>query len=128
MEQHAAALKVFLADDSAAIRRRVAGLLESTQIVGEGATPDRCIEDILHTRPDVVVLDVQLEGGTGLDVLQAVRRADPSVAFVVLSNNSAPAYRKRYLAQGAFRFLDKSTEFGGLAQAVADAAAARAAH
>jgi DNA-binding NarL/FixJ family response regulator len=72
------------------------------------------------------VLDVQLEGGTGLEVLQAVRRADPSVAFVVLSNNSAPAYRKRYLAEGASRFLDKSTEFGALAQAVADAADHRA--
>jgi DNA-binding NarL/FixJ family response regulator len=69
---------------------------------------------------------VQLEGGTGLEVLKAIRRADPSVAFVVLSNNSAPAYRKRYLAEGASRFLDKSTEFGGLAQAVADAASLRA--
>lgn len=126
MEQHAAVPKVFLADDSAAIRQRVAGLLGPTLIVGEGETPRRCIEGILQTRPDVVVLDVQLEGGTGLEVLQAVRRADPSVAFVVLSNNSAPAYRKRYLAEGASRFLDKSTEFGALAQAVADAASLRA--
>jgi DNA-binding NarL/FixJ family response regulator len=126
MEQHAAVPKVFLADDSAAIRQRVAGLLGSALIVGEGETPRRCIEGILQTRPDVVVLDVQLEGGTGLEVLQAVRRADPSVVFVVLSNNSAPAYRKRYLAEGASRFLDKSTEFGALAQAVADAASLRA--
>jgi DNA-binding NarL/FixJ family response regulator len=126
MELHAARPKVFLADDSAAIRQRVAGLLATTLIVGEGETPRRCIEGILQTRPDVVVLDVQLEGGTGLEVLRAVRRADPAVAFVVLSNNSAPAYRKRYLAEGASRFLDKSTEFGALAQAVADAASLRA--
>jgi DNA-binding NarL/FixJ family response regulator len=126
MEQHAAPPKVFLADDSAAIRQRVAGLLGTTLIVGEGETPRRCIEGILQTRPDVVVLDVQLEGGTGLEVLRAVRRADPAVAFVVLSNNSAPAYRKRYLAEGASRFLDKSTEFSALAQAVADAASLRA--
>ena len=116
-------IKVFLADDSLPIRQRVNALLASAQmnIVGEGATPVTCIEGILHSQPDVVVLDVQLEGGTGLQVLKAVRSADPEVAFVVFSNNSAAAYRKRYLGEGAVRVLDKSTEFDQLAQAVATA-------
>jgi DNA-binding NarL/FixJ family response regulator len=116
-------LKVFLADDSQQIRQRVNALLANAQmaIVGEGATPDSCIEGILNSHPDVVVLDVQLEGGSGLQVLKAVRSQDPAVAFVVFSNNSAPAYRKRYLGEGAVRFLDKSTEFDQLAQAVATA-------
>ena len=70
------------------------------------------------TRPDVVVLDVQLDGGQGLEVLQAVRSEQPGIRFVVFSNNSGPAYRKRYLGAGAARFLDKSTEFGDLASAV----------
>jgi len=39
----------------------------------------------------------------------------------VFSNNAAPAYRKRYLQEGAAQFLDKSTEFDQLAAAVADA-------
>ena len=116
-------LKVFLADDSQQIRQRVNSLLANAHmaIVGEGATPDSCIEGILSSHPDVVVLDVQLEGGSGLQVLKAVRSQDPAVAFVVFSNNSAPAYRKRYLGEGAVRFLDKSTEFDQLAQAVATA-------
>jgi DNA-binding NarL/FixJ family response regulator len=90
----------------------VNGLLRDAElaIVGEGATPQGCIAAILQAHPHVVVLDHQLEGGTGLQVLQAVRKADPQVAFVVFSNNSAPAYRKRYLGEGAVRFLDKSTE------------------
>ncbi|MEJ6023577.1 response regulator [Ramlibacter sp. PS4R-6] len=115
-------LKVFLADDSAPIRQRVAGMLPpASTVVGEGGTPHECIAGILATRPDVVVLDVQLEGGQGLEVLRAVRAAQPHVAFVVLSNNSQPAYRKHYLAAGASRFLDKSTEFDQLAAAVAAA-------
>jgi DNA-binding NarL/FixJ family response regulator len=116
-------IKVFLADDSSMIRERVNALLENAQmnIVGEGATPTTCIEGILNSHPDVVVLDVQLEGGSGLQVLKAVKSQDPDVAFVVFSNNSAPAYRKRYLGEGAVRFLDKSTEFDQLAQAVATA-------
>jgi DNA-binding NarL/FixJ family response regulator len=118
------ALKVFLADDSQQIRQRVNALLLATaevDIVGEAATPTSCIEGILSSQPDVVVLDHQLEGGTGLEVLKAVKSADPNVAFVVFSNNSAPAYRKRYLGEGAVRFLDKSSEFDQLAQAVATA-------
>lgn len=116
-------LTVFLADDSAAIRRRVADLLaaRAMAVVGEAETPAASIEGILAAHPDVVVLDVQLDGGTGLEVLQAVRRAAPDIAFVVFSNNALPAYRRRYLGEGAVRFLDKSTEFPLLAQAVADA-------
>lgn len=118
-----ASIKVFLADDSAPIRERVNALLDAADmdIVGEGATPTDCIQGILNLHPDVVVLDVQLEGGTGLEVLRAVRSADPAVAFVVFSNNSAPAYRRRYLGEGAATFLDKSTEFEKLAIAVANA-------
>lgn len=112
-------LKVFIADDSGPIRARVAGMLTpQATVVGEGATPQGCIDGILATHPDVVVLDVQLEGGQGLDVMRAIRTADPRVAFVVFSNNSGPAYRKRYLGAGATRFLDKSTEFDQLAAAV----------
>jgi two-component system response regulator DesR len=90
-------------------------------VVGEGETPQGCIAGILATRPDVVVLDVQLDGGQGLEVLQAVRARDPRIAFVVFSNNSQGAYRKRYLAAGASKFLDKSTESHNLAAAIAAA-------
>jgi two-component system response regulator DesR len=116
-------IKVFLADDSQQIRERVNALLGAAHmyVIGEAATPDTCIAGILDSHPDVVVLDVHLEGGSGLQVLKAVRSADPDVAFVVFSNNSAPAYRKRYLGEGAVRFLDKSTEFDQLAHAVATA-------
>ena len=116
-------LKVFLADDSLQIRQRVMAMLHAipAEVVGEGATPEACIAGILGLQPDVVVLDHQLEGGTGLDVLRAVRAADADVAFVVFSNNSGPAYRRRYLLEGARSFLDKSTEFDQLAQAVASA-------
>jgi len=121
--------RVFLADDSCAIRSRVALLLgaHAIAVVGEGATPRACIDGILASRPQVVVLDVQLEGGTGLQVLRAVRQAAPDIAFVVFSNNAAAAYRKRYLGEGATSFLDKSSDFEQLPSAIADAGH-RAAH
>ncbi|MDP3797861.1 MAG: response regulator transcription factor [Polaromonas sp.] len=116
-------VRVFLADDSALIRSRVAAMLGVNEmtVVGQAETPQESIDGILATAPDVVVLDVQLDGGSGLQVLRAVRRAAPQIAFVVFSNNAGPAYRKRYLREGAARFLDKSTESDQLAQAVAGA-------
>lgn len=124
MPQRTSPIKVFLADDSALIRTRVAALLADPDVtvVGEGETPDDCIDGILATLPDVVVLDVQLDGGQGLEVLRAVRAAAPRISFVVFSNNSGPAYRKRYLDAGAVRFLDKAAEFDQLACAVTTAA------
>jgi DNA-binding NarL/FixJ family response regulator len=120
MPQRTDSLKVFLADDSALIRTRVAALMATSamSVVGQAETPQGCIAGILATRPDVVVLDVQLDGGQGLEVLKAVRPAAPDIAFVVFSNNSGPAYRKRYLGAGATCFLDKSAEFDRLPAAV----------
>ena len=117
--------RVFLADDSAPIRARVAALLgeHAVSVVGEAATPQACIAGILASQPLVVVLDIQLEGGTGLEVLRSVRQAAPDIAFVVFSNNAGPAYRKRYLVEGAVAFLDKSCDFEHLPRAIAEARA-----
>lgn len=116
-------LKVFIVDDSVLIRDRVTAMLEAgaMTVAGWAATPQDAIDGILAASPDVVVLDVQLEGGSGLQVLRAVRQAAPDIAFVVFSSNSGPAYRKRYFAEGAEAFLDKSTEFDQLVQTVAKA-------
>lgn len=123
MPQSESPVRVFLADDSALIRERVAAMLaaRAMAIVGQAETPKASIDGILAAQPDVVVLDVQLEGGSGLEVLRAIRQAAPGIAFVVFSNNSNPAYRKRYLGEGALRFLDKSTEFDQLVPAVENA-------
>ncbi len=117
--------RVFLADDSGPIRARVATLLSAhaVAVVGEAGTPQACIDGILASQPQVVVLDIQLEGGTGLQVLRAIRQAAPGIAFVVFSNNAGPAYRKRYLGEGADAFLDKSSDFERLPGAIADARA-----
>jgi two-component system response regulator DesR len=123
MSTSTASLKVFLAEDSAPIRERLHGVFARARmdVVGEAATPEGAIDQILALHPDVVVLDVQLDGGSGMQVLKAVRSADPRVAFVVFSNNATHVYRSRYLKEGAAVFVDKSTEFDQLPQAVASA-------
>jgi DNA-binding NarL/FixJ family response regulator len=110
-------MKVFLVDDSTVVRDRVAAVLKdlAMTIVGSAETPEDAIHGILTTHPDVVVLDVQLQGGGGLDVLRAVRRTRPDIVFVVFTNYADPACRALYLSSGAQRYLDKTTQFDQLA-------------
>ena len=120
MDQRQLPLKVFLVDDSVPSRQRVAQMLsdQAMSIVGQDGTPQASIDGILATQPDVVVLDIQLQGGTGLDVLRAVHQQAPQIPFIVLSNYAGAAYRKLYRMEGAVRFLDKSADFDQLAQAI----------
>jgi two-component system response regulator DevR len=108
------ALRVFIVEDSASIRERLTelmGEIDGAAVVGFADTPSDAIAGILNTRPDCVVLDYQLLGGTCVDVLHAVHSKAPSVVFVVLTNHANPQYRRLCLKAGANWFFDKSTEF-----------------
>ncbi len=114
---------VFLVEDSAPIRMRLAemlGELEGVAIVGEADTPASAIEGILRTRPHSVVLDIQLIGGSGIDVLREVRPLEPGIVFIVLTNHPDPQYRKICMGAGASYFLDKTTEFEKVREVIAE--------
>jgi DNA-binding NarL/FixJ family response regulator len=108
------ALKVFIVEDSPPIRDRLIELMDEAggaAVVGVADTPSDAIAGILKTRPDCVVLDYQLIGGTGIDVLRAVCPKAPRTVFVVLTNHAHAQYRRLCLEAGARWFLDKSTDF-----------------
>jgi DNA-binding NarL/FixJ family response regulator len=116
-------VKFFLADDSSLIRDHVVAMLGggAIAIVGQSQTQGS-IDGLLAAMPDVMVRDVQLDGGFGREVLRAVRQVAADIVFVMFSNNASPAYRKRYALEGAGYFLDKRTEFDQLSRAVVNAA------
>jgi len=105
---------VFIVDDSAAIRERLASMLadlEHVQLVGQAATAGEAISGIRTTHPDAVLLDLNLMGRSGLDVLRAIHPEDPGIVFVVLTNHAEPQYERACRRYGASYFLDKSTQF-----------------
>ena len=112
--QQAAPLTVFLVEDSLAIRARLAETIrgiEGAELVGEAGTVGEAIEGIRSTHPGAVILDLQLEDGSGLEVLRAVRLASPALHVAVLTNYATDQHRRACIDAGAEFFLDKSSEF-----------------
>lgn len=120
--QHTALMQVFLVDDSPLIRDRLTALLSGVpgaEVSGHAADAEAAIRDILATRPDVVVLDLSLAGGSGFDVLRAVRPREPQIDFYMLTNFAADPYRQLAGKLGARGFFDKSSEFERVREAIA---------
>jgi len=110
--------QVFIVDDLPSMRERLrelVGGLPDVSVIGDAGTPTDAIAGILATRPACVLLDYQLVGGTGVDVLRAIHPQLPGIVFVVLTNHPDPQYRQACMAAGATHFLDKSTEFDRIA-------------
>jgi DNA-binding NarL/FixJ family response regulator len=117
-------VKVFLVEDSPLLRDRLQELLQGipgAETVGHASTARAAIAGIEAAQPDAVVLDVQLEEGTGFDVMRAVRAKCPQVAFYVLTNFAHEGYRRMAEKLGARGFFDKSKEIGALREALAAA-------
>lgn len=115
--------KVFVVEDSPSIRSRLVEMLGEVaglDVVGEAQSPAEAIAGIRETQPHCVLLDLQLIGGSGVDVLREVHPVLPDIAFIVLTNHPTAQYRRVCMDAGADWFLDKSIEFGKLKQVVAE--------
>lgn len=112
-------MKVLIADDSPVIVERLVRLLaeiRGIERLDQADTVASASEAVCRIRPDVLILDMQMPGGSGLDVLKVVNQNQISCAVIVLTNFAYPQYRKRCLQNGAQFFLDKSTEFEKLSE------------
>jgi two-component system response regulator DevR len=131
MHEHArscAMLKIFLVDDSPLVRHRLAALvaaIEGVEIVGEAEDAGDALSGIAATEADVVIVDLRLTGGSGLDVLAGLSRSSRPVVTIVLTNYSSAAIREACLLAGANYFFDKTSEFNLARDAIARIARAR---
>ena len=111
-------VRVLIVDDSLLLRERLScrlGSIEGIEIAGKACDVAGGIEMFRRTSPDVVVLDLLMPGGSGIDVLEAIKRERPSTVVVILTNHPLPQLRKRSEESGAEFFFDKTQEFGKVA-------------
>jgi DNA-binding NarL/FixJ family response regulator len=121
-------LRVFVVEDSAAIRERIEGLVESIDgacCAGSADSATQATVDIERIRPDAVILDIRLAQGTGFDVIRLLRQRGVDTSFYVITNHAIEPYRRLAVRLGAEAFLDKTTQFETLRGLLAHRAATR---
>jgi DNA-binding NarL/FixJ family response regulator len=107
-------MKVFIADDSAVLRERLIEMiseLPDIEIIGSAQDVQEASSSINTLHPDIVILDIRMPGGNGMDVLQEIKTKEKPPLVIILTNYPYPQYRKKCLELGADYFFDKSTEF-----------------
>lgn len=106
-------VRVLLIDDSAAVRSRLARMLEEQPEVDieEAEGVAEALEAVRRRRPDVVVLDIRLRGGSGLDVLRSLKSAPAPPVVIMLTNHASDHHRRWCREHGADFFFDKASEF-----------------
>jgi DNA-binding NarL/FixJ family response regulator len=115
----AAPLRVVVVDDHAMFRTGVkAEIGRSLRVVGEAADVDSAVAVVLESQPDVVLLDVHLPGGGGVEVLRRVHERQPDQRFLALSVSDAAEDVIGVIRGGARGYVTKSISGPELVDAV----------
>jgi two-component system, OmpR family, response regulator len=112
-------LRVLLVEDSRRLAERISELIElneNTKVVRTVVDEASAVAAVQSGQFDLVVLDLQLESGSGFGVLEQLGPKRPPV--VVLTNYALPQYESRARALGAEHFLDKSRDYERLVDIV----------
>jgi len=114
-------MKIVLADDSKILRQRIISLLEEidgVRVVAEAENSHQAIQYVEDLKPDLIILDIRMPDGGGLEALKILKDRNLSVIKVIFTNYPIEQYRKKCMELGADYFFDKSTDFDKMVDVV----------
>ena len=116
---------IVLADDHTLVRTGLRLLLEAEpdlEVVSEAGEVEATVRTVRGHKPDVLVLDLNMPGGSSLDAIATVQDASPGTRVVVLTMQGEPAFARRALQAGALGYVLKEAADDELVAAVRAAA------
>lgn len=119
-------IRVFLVDDHEIVRRGIADLIDAErdlEVVGESGTVRGTLAKIELTNPHVVVLDVRLPDGDGIELCRAVRSARPDIRCIMLTAYDDDEASRSAVLAGASGYVLKDIRARGLVEGVRKVAA-----
>jgi two-component system, NarL family, response regulator NreC len=121
-----ATIRIVLADDHAVVRSGLRMLLDHErdfEVVAEAGDLEAAQRYVRGHHPDVLVLDLNMPGGSSLEAIPSIREQMPQTQIVVLTMQQEPAFARRALGAGAIGYVLKEAADDELVQAVRLAAA-----
>lgn len=113
--------KVFLVDDHPLVREWLSNLINQQAdmtVCGEAANKAQALEGIAASKPNITVVDIALEGASGIELIKEMKAAEPNVAVVVLSMHDETLYAERALRAGARGYVMKRDVTKAILQAI----------
>jgi DNA-binding NarL/FixJ family response regulator len=114
-------IKVLIADDHAVVRRGLRQIISETSDImvgGEAKTAQEVRDLVRGQRWDAVVLDINVPGGRGLELLSEIKKEKPELPVLILTVYSEDEYAVRAIRAGASGFLTKESAPEKLIEAV----------
>ena len=119
-------LRIVIADDHSVVRRGLRQVLEGdtgVEVVAEAEDLDGARRYVRGHKPDVLVIDLNMPGGSTLDAIPEIRGEAPDTQIVILTMQNEPAYARQALAAGVMGYVLKEAADDELLEAVRRAAA-----
>jgi two-component system response regulator NreC len=119
-------IRIVLADDHAVVRRGLELLLDAEpgfEVVASVGDVEAALRTTRGHKPDVLVLDLNMPGGSSLDAIPRIRSASPQTQIAVLTMQDEPAFARQALSAGALAYVLKEAADDELVTAVRRAAA-----
>ncbi|MCA9062314.1 MAG: response regulator transcription factor [Planctomycetaceae bacterium] len=102
--------RILIVDDHPLVREGLAAriaLHPDLEVCGEAASEDEAIALVAQTGPDLVLVDIALQSGHGIDLVKQIKKRHPSVKMLVVSGFQESLYAERSLRAGALGYLNK---------------------
>ena len=122
----AESIRIVLADDHAVVRSGLRMVLETEsdlEVVAEAGDVESARRYVRGHHPDVLVLDLNMPGGSSLEAIPEIRAESPATQIVVLTMQQEPAFAREALGGGALGYVLKEAADDELVEAVRRAAA-----
>jgi DNA-binding NarL/FixJ family response regulator len=115
-------LRILIIDDSYSIIVKLMNLLKKynhSQVIGYASSYEDAVYELARNEIDLVLLDIRIPGGSGLDLINFIKYRHPSAKVAMFTNYSYKQMRQRSKELGADYFFDKSLDLDRVIKMVA---------